>query len=63
VTESRLRGRIDEILSLALADDVLAWTLQPDGTWTKVPITEGIEGQVRLQELAIARSRVRTTEG
>ena len=63
VTEPRLRGRIDEILSLALADDVLAWNLEPDGTWTKVPVTEGIECQVRLQELAIARARVRTPEG
>jgi polyphosphate kinase len=63
VTGVRLRSRLDEILSLALADDVLAWNLEPDGTWTKVPVTEAIESQVRLQELAVARARVRTPEG
>jgi polyphosphate kinase len=63
VTEPRLRGRIDEILELVLADDVLAWTLQPDGTWAKVPEINGVECQVRFQELAVARARVRTPEG
>ena len=35
VTEPRLRARLDEILELNLADDVLAWTLEPDGTWRR----------------------------
>ena len=37
VTDRRLRARLDEILELNLADDVLAWSLEPDGTWVKVP--------------------------
>ena len=63
VTDPRLRARLDEILAINLADDELAWTLEPDGTWRKVPPTEGLESQVRFQELALARSKTRTTEG
>jgi polyphosphate kinase len=63
VTDPRLRARLDEILEVNFADDVLSWTLQPDGTWTKVPTTEGIESQVRFQELANLRAKVRTPEG
>jgi polyphosphate kinase len=33
-----LRPRLREILEVELADDVLAWELQGDGTWTKVAI-------------------------
>jgi polyphosphate kinase len=62
VTEPRLRARLDEILSLTLADDVLAWSLQPDDTWTKVSSHEGIDCQARFQELAIARARTRSPE-
>jgi len=28
--------RLDEILESALRDDVLAWELHPDGSWTRV---------------------------
>ncbi|GIU85515.1 MAG: polyphosphate kinase [Acidimicrobiia bacterium] len=60
VDDPRLRARLDEILELNLADDVLAWTLEPDGTWRKVPNVSGIESQVRFQQLAVARARART---
>ena len=60
VTDPRLRARLDEILELNLADDVLAWTLEPDGTWAKVPTVVGLESQVRFQELAVARAKART---
>ncbi len=63
VVDPRMRGRLDEILEIDLADDVLAWTMQPDGAWHKVPTTIGVESQVRFQELAIARSKVRGPEG
>jgi polyphosphate kinase len=62
VTEPRTRARLDEILAINLSDDTLAWTLEPDGTWRKVPTVRGIESQVRFQELAVARSKVRTTD-
>ena len=40
VTEPRLRARLDEVLELNLADDVLAWTLELDGTWKRVPTVD-----------------------
>jgi polyphosphate kinase len=63
VTDPRMRARLDEILDINFSDDVLAWTLEPDGTWRKVPTADGIESQVRFQELAIARAKVRSSEG
>ena len=62
VTEPRLRARLDEVLELNLADDVLAWTLELDGTWKRVPTVIGLESHVRFQELAVARSKAHTTE-
>ncbi len=47
-----LRERIDEILAVNLADDVLAWTLTADGTWRRVPTEVGISTHDRLRELA-----------
>jgi polyphosphate kinase len=44
-----LRRRIDDVLDLELADDVLAWELV-DRTWTKVPTSKGIDTHLELQE-------------
>jgi polyphosphate kinase len=55
VTDPELQARLEEILLVNLADDVLAWELGPDG-WTKVPTQIGIDAHVRLRELAEARS-------
>jgi polyphosphate kinase len=57
VTDPVLTARLDEILSVNLTDDVLAWELQPDGSWTKVPTRVGVNTHKRLQELALARAR------
>jgi polyphosphate kinase len=57
VTDPALTARLDEILSVNLADDVLAWELQPDGSWTKVPTRVGVNTHKRLQELALSRAR------
>jgi polyphosphate kinase len=62
VTDPRMRARLDEILDTEFADDVLAWTLEPDGTWRKVPAEQHVESQVKFQELAVARAKVRTPE-
>ena len=51
-----LRARVDEIIDIELADDVLAWTLGPEGTWTKVPTEVGLNAQERFQELATERA-------
>jgi polyphosphate kinase len=63
VSDPRLRARLDEILDLNLADDVLAWSLELDGTWVKVPNRRGLDAQVALQELAIARTKARSVDG
>jgi polyphosphate kinase len=57
VNDPRLRERLDEILTINLADDVLAWELASDATWHKVPTVDGVDTHVRLQELAIARAQ------
>jgi polyphosphate kinase len=63
VTDARLRVRLDEILDLNFADDVLAWSLESDGTWAKVQNVNGLDAQVALQELAIARTKARSVDG
>jgi polyphosphate kinase len=63
VTDRRMRARLEEILAICLADDVLAWTLEPEGTWRKVETVVGIESQVKFQQLAIARAKVRAPDG
>ncbi|MDQ1380421.1 MAG: polyphosphate kinase, partial [Actinomycetota bacterium] len=62
ITDPRMRARLDEILSINFADDVLAWSLEADGTWHKAEPVADIESQVRFQELAVARSKVRAAE-
>jgi polyphosphate kinase len=56
VEDPQLRARLDEMLTLTLSDDVLAWELGPDGCWSKVPTKEGIDSQVALQQLAVDRA-------
>jgi len=62
VSDRRLRARLDEILDLNFADDVLAWRLESDGTWVKVPVVRGIDAQAVLQELAVARTKARNVD-
>jgi len=55
VADPHLKEQLGEILDVALEDDVLAWELGPDGTWTKVPTIHHLDAQVRLQQLALHR--------
>ncbi len=50
-----LQDRLQEVLDILFADDVLAWELHPDGAWTRVPTAEGVETHERLQDLALQR--------
>ena len=52
-----MRDRLDEILKINLADDTLAWKLESDGTWQRVPRTAGVNTHRQLEELAVQRSR------
>ena len=57
VDDPALQSRLEQILDVNLVDDVLAWTLGPDGSWQKVPTEVGCDTQLRFQELAIERGR------
>jgi polyphosphate kinase len=59
VDEPALQERLQEVLDINLADDVLAWALHPDGQWHRVKeVGEGtVETHERLQQRALARSR------
>ena len=59
VDRPELQNRLQEVLDVVLADDVLAWRLQGDGSWQKVATKEGMNTHVRLQELAYERARRR----
>jgi polyphosphate kinase len=54
-----LQARLQEILDVCRADDMLASELHADGTWHKVPTAKGVSAQARLQELAFERARRR----
>ena len=57
VMDVALQARLQEILDASLRDDVLAWVLDADGRWTRVPTRDGINSQRWLQERALARAR------
>jgi polyphosphate kinase len=52
-----LQDRLEEMLEVNLADDVLAWVLGPDGSWTRVDGQEKVDTHLRLMELARMRAR------
>lgn len=56
VEDPQLQQRLDEILDVSLADDVLAWELHADATWRRVPTTSGTNTHDTLQRRAIERS-------
>ncbi len=55
-----LRGRLEEVLEVTLADNTLAWELGPSGAWEKVR-TDGdlVNAHLRLKEIAYERARRR----
>jgi polyphosphate kinase len=57
VTAGPLRDRLDEILTIDLADDTQAWELEGDGTWPRVSRTRGRDAHRQLQDLAVQRAR------
>jgi polyphosphate kinase len=60
IEDPGLQEQLDEVLTIELTDDQLAWQ-QQDRTWTKVPpATEGagVDTHLQLEEEAIKRSEV-----
>ncbi len=52
-----LRARLEEVLAANLADDVLAWELGPEGSWTRAARCTGIDAHRFLLERAELRAR------
>lgn len=55
VDDPDLTRRLDDILESALRDDVLAWSLQPDGTWERVMGDAGHDHHAWLEYAARRR--------
>jgi polyphosphate kinase len=60
VVDPHLQARLQEILDVNLADDVLAWDLDAAGSWRHVDPTGHNDTHLRLQELAHARTHKRS---
>jgi polyphosphate kinase len=56
IMDPGLAARLEEVLELLLADDDIAWSLDGDGRWTRVPGTRELSAQRLLQERARARA-------
>jgi polyphosphate kinase len=66
VTDPDLTGRLQEILDVMLADNVQAWELSEDGSWSRRQPEEGdqrVATQKRLRELALRRGVVARSAG
>jgi polyphosphate kinase len=60
VESARLRQDVHTILDSALADDVNAWLLGPDGTWTRAtPGAKPLSHHASMMRRALARARRR----
>ncbi len=57
VDDPELTDRLDEILEVLLADDLLAWELGGDTVWRRTPVTDGVDAHAVLQQRARRRSR------
>jgi polyphosphate kinase len=57
IRDQGLRDRLDEILGILLADDILAWELHRDGAWRGPAENGTVNAQARLEEAARDRAR------
>ena len=48
--------QLEEILELNLADDRQSWSLDPDGSWHRIPTVVGVATQEALEAAALQRS-------
>jgi polyphosphate kinase len=55
VSDPELQARLGAIVEAELRDDVLAWELGPEGTWTKVLTREGLDSQEQFKAQAHKR--------
>jgi polyphosphate kinase len=57
IDDAHLQERIHGMLDVHLADDALAWELLPDGSWTKVVGTAGVDTHSTFMARALDRKR------
>ena len=57
VDDPRLKARLEQVIDVELSDDALAWAMNPDGSWTKVPNIEDRDAQLILEQLAVERAK------
>lgn len=55
VADAEAVSRLEQILTLNLADDVQSWSLAGDGLWSRIPTVVGNATQPALEEAALAR--------
>ena len=60
VVDRALQERLAQILDVELEDDVLAWDLHADGSWSKHPAARGVNAQQVFEQLAEARAAATT---
>ncbi|MDE0579182.1 MAG: polyphosphate kinase 1 [bacterium] len=51
VVNPDLRRRLDQVLEFNLRDDELAWDLKADGSWERVPTSDGFEAHTAFERL------------
>jgi polyphosphate kinase len=57
VAQPDLQARLAEIIEVELSDDRLAWELDSEGSWHRVPSRLGVNSQERFMALAHERAR------
>lgn len=55
VSDSALQARLEDILTVNLTHDAIAWGLRSDGTWYQLSDDFGVPSQRRFQEIANSR--------
>ena len=56
VLDPALQERLAQILDVELEDDLLAWGLRADGSWSKLPTVKSVNAQQVFEQLAEARA-------
>ncbi len=55
VSDPVLQARLEDVLTVNLTHDAIAWTLRSDGSWHPISDDHGVPSQRRFQEIALAR--------
>jgi polyphosphate kinase len=55
VADPVLQSRLEDVLTVNLTHDAIAWALQPDGSWRRINDDHGVPSQRRFQDIALAR--------